>query len=533
MGFAEVLLVGFVIVSAIGLAHHEPWRDEWQIWMLVRDSTSLGDLFQKLRYETGHPFLWYLCLYFPSRLTRSVVALQGVHLAIAAATVYLVARWAPFTRWQKVLFTFGYFSLYEYCLISRNYGLGMLLLFAVCALFRQRRTTYIPIACLLFLAANTNFYAMLCGAAIGLALIVEGWSDRLQRQRVLQRKWDAAISLGIWLSGMGLCYLQLIPPADGGISTSALPSGFKLSHLASSLALIWKSYAPLPLVSLHFWNQNFVSEGDAALLAIALVLGAIALFFRKPVILVLYCSGTLAIVLIAYFKHGGGMRHWGYAFVLLLVCLWLEADMPDDARMTRPGWLERIYRWASQRHCLLLTVVLTMQLVGGLFAYGMDLIHPFSQATATTAWIQAHNLADHRLVGDRDWAALSVSGALDKPMYYPASDRVGTFIIWNNRRGDISSRDLSDRINQQIAASQQNLLLVLNYPLEPNIAQALTKAPVKLAQFLGAIVEDENYYLYEIQPVPPYGRSFSILWRSTSVHQGIKLCELLHLGRNY
>jgi hypothetical protein len=146
-----------------------------------------------------------------------------------------------------------------------------------------------------------------------------------------------------------------------------------------------------------------------------------------------------------------------------------------------------------------LTVLLVIQCVAGLFAYGMDLVYPFSQARNTAQLIQQQTLADLRIVGDRDWAALGVSGYLDRPMYYPASDRVGSFVIWNNRRGNLPVADVVDRINRQLTLHNTDLLLVLNYPLTPEDAARFHHPPQQLARFSGAIVEDENFYLYRIR----------------------------------
>ena len=48
---------GSLVFAAI--AHHEPWSDEAQAWLMGRD-TGFGDLlFRALRYE-GSPGLWHV-----------------------------------------------------------------------------------------------------------------------------------------------------------------------------------------------------------------------------------------------------------------------------------------------------------------------------------------------------------------------------------------------------------------------------------------------------------------------------------------
>lgn len=117
----------FLGVSAFTASHHEMWRDEIQAWLIARDSGSVFELFAHLKYE-GHPGLWHLCLMPLTRITHSPVIMQVFHLLIAGIVVYLFVRYAPFNLLQKFLFCFGYFVLYEYAILARNYALGLLLI---------------------------------------------------------------------------------------------------------------------------------------------------------------------------------------------------------------------------------------------------------------------------------------------------------------------------------------------------------------------------------------------------------------------
>lgn len=495
LGFAAWLAIAFGLISAAGMGRHEMWRDEIQSWMLARDSTSWFNLFENVRYETGHPGLWYYCLFGFSRLTRNPLTMPGFHLAIATASVYLVARCAPFSRFQKVLFAFGYFSLYEYGIVSRNYGLGMLLLFGVCALFRARHQRYLPLAGLLFLACNANFYSMLCAAAIAALLLLELLQ---QPEKLAERRWDVGVSAAIVIAGLLLFYLQIKQPTDAGIIATGVKP-LSLKAFVSAVALLWKSYAPIPWLTLNFWNTNLVREGDAALLSVLLFVGAIAVLIRKPLILFLYLSGTLTIILFALVKHGGGVRHWGYAFVLLVICLWLAPEFPNSTWRS-PAPLLRLHHWLTQRHCIFFTVLLVLQVMAGWFAYSMDWVFPFSQGKATAQLIQQNSLNQYLLVGDRDWAAVPVSGYLDQAVYYPASDRVGTFLIFNNQRDDRPIPEVIRRINQHLTTNPQTAILVFNYELSSADLALFQRLPSPIGQFTGAIVTDENYFLYQMQP---------------------------------
>jgi len=90
--------------------------------------------------------------------------MQLLHVLIATAFVFLLARHGPFSRLQTILFAVGYFPLFEYALVSRGYGLGVLLAFAFCAAFEARYRRPVLLGGLLFLLANTTVYGLITRA---------------------------------------------------------------------------------------------------------------------------------------------------------------------------------------------------------------------------------------------------------------------------------------------------------------------------------------------------------------------------------
>jgi hypothetical protein len=123
----------FLCLGLFGIARHEMWRDEIDAWMAARNSSSVLELLSNVRYN-GHPLLWYLILYILSHFTNSLFCMQALHLIIAFFSVFIFLSYSPFSRLQKVLFSFGYFPFYEYAIKSRNYGIGIFLIFLLCAI---------------------------------------------------------------------------------------------------------------------------------------------------------------------------------------------------------------------------------------------------------------------------------------------------------------------------------------------------------------------------------------------------------------
>ena len=160
-GYAILISAMFLLSGAILAWHHEMWRDEIQAWLIARDCKTPFELIKVLKNYEGHPGLWHFGLFILKFITYSPVIMQPYHLIIATTTVYLFCRFSPFTRLQKVLFSFGYFSFYEYAVICRNYAVGILLLCSFCILFESWRRKFPLIGLILFLLAYTSVHALI------------------------------------------------------------------------------------------------------------------------------------------------------------------------------------------------------------------------------------------------------------------------------------------------------------------------------------------------------------------------------------
>ena len=85
-GFAILFTTAFGLIAFFLIQSHEMWRDELQAWLLARDSISITELFQNLKYE-GHPGLWHLLLYPLTRISKIHESMQLLHVGIEMATV--------------------------------------------------------------------------------------------------------------------------------------------------------------------------------------------------------------------------------------------------------------------------------------------------------------------------------------------------------------------------------------------------------------------------------------------------------------
>ena len=495
--FPLVLTVAFLGVGLVNVLTHEMWSDEMQAWLLARDSDSLAGLFHNLRYE-GHPALWYLGLYALTRFTHQPEAMQVYHLLIATAAIFVFAKWSPFTRLAKVLFVFGYFPLYEYATISRNYAFGVLFLFIFCALAGpRRRKNYVLLALMLFMMMQSSMYALLVAGPLAGMLVVEMWWDRGVRASLAARKTEVITGVVIFLAGVGLSFLQTSPPADSDCYSS-WRTGFYPGAVATVLSAVWNSYVPLPQLTTRFWETNIVPWlAVKAVLGVMLLVAGVWLFRRRRDILFLYVASAATVMGLQYVKFFGGMRHHGHLFLALVACLWLtlrseKEEASEATRSDRDAGTERKMRFVGPA----LIVFFGLHMVVGVYASAVDWFCSFSPAKAAAEYIRAEGLEDHIIAGSDGNRMCPIVGYLDIRYFTLYGCHWGSFRVYA-----MSARPNRDlfyrRLAEMQAAQKKDILLVLT-PREP--------APpgyVKIAEFPPVILRGEEHYILGLLKYKP------------------------------
>ncbi len=488
--FIGLLVLSFLCIGFLNILTHEMWRDELQAWLIAKDSVSIMNLFSNLRYE-GHPALWHICLYFISRFTSQPIAMQFFHLLLAATTIYIFTRFSPFTKLQKILFAFGYFPLYEYAAISRNYAMGVLFIFCFCAVFRTRTKNYLVLSCILFLLAQTSVYGLMIAICFGFTLIMEYVLDRNLRKLLSARRTELVICMCIFILGTIITVLQLIQPIDSGGRIWGM--NIDLRRITHVIAIPWKAYIPVP----EFMNTKFItstilpSRIVAAILSILLLCFSFLLFVRKPVVAFLYTSTTIVLLIFSYFIYFGELRHHGHLFILFIACLWISDYYTDTKLKSR--LFNNLAGFCEKYKNRFLVGILSIHLVLGIVASGADWFYPFSAGKETAKFIKDKQMDNMLMLGDMDFPASVIAGYLNRKIYYTQSNRFGSFILWNNNRGDHSALEIIKKAQELTAKGKEDILLIMNYELD--ISSVLNPI-VKIKEFKKSIVPNEKYYLY-------------------------------------
>jgi hypothetical protein len=505
--FAWIIATVFFLLGAILLFNHEMWRDEINPWLLARDSTSVPNLFANVKYE-GHPALWYLLLMALTRVSHSPTAMQALHLLIATSTVYVFARYSPFTVVQKVLFSFGYFPFYEYSIISRNYALGVLLVFVFCSLFNGRYTRFLIVSLVLFLLCHTSLFSLIIAIVLFFGLLFD-FCYYKRSYKSFDRSDTTEIYVGFLVIALGIvtAVLQLIPPPDSGFVGWRL--SFDIEAFKTAVRQLVIAYVPIPYFDLHFWLTsawtwniylNYFTQLSVFSFAVWSMIG----FVRKPFVFFLFAGSTLGLLAFFYLFHvivNVGPRHAGFLFIAFIMSAWLyrcceQANWPVFSESSRKKW-EMLFSHS-------VTVILLLHVSASFVAASIDYRYPFSMAKSAAKYIKEHGLNNRLIVGYPDFATSAIVGYLGiQEAYYPQANRFGSYVRWDKQRNvDLTEKEVVDEARQLRAreltdGKSEGVLIIVNKPLGNDLIQA--GKVQKIAEFTGAIIRDENFYIYSLE----------------------------------
>ncbi len=401
------VFAAIVIAAAV---HHEPWRDEVAALSIARHAGSLRELAAPLAFE-GHPILWYLVLWVGWHLVGQTWILKAASIGSAIGAIFLVNR-SPLPWWVRLLFTFSFFPLYQYSVISRGYGLEMLVLFAFCALFPRRREHPLALAVVLALLANTEAFGVIMTiAAVGMLAVDALMTGGDWRRAVRDRRLLAAAA--VYAIGLALAAVVALPDATHPLT------GYQRLDLASVAAGVGRAiaqpvahadqFAIVPLPSVWVWAY-------------------FAFLTRRPAVLVFCAASLIGFEVLFNLVYGPSSPwHVGHVLLVLVATMWLDLSASTRA-LTLPASLERAHLWLGRILLAGATVVLAGNVELGRRYLVNDFAHEYS----------ANRQLAEGLRNDPSLVNAVVMGDPDAPLWslpYYADNRVfllreGVFRDW-------------------------------------------------------------------------------------------------------
>ena len=502
--FAILYLITIIYTSC----HHEVWRDEVRALSLVIKSHSIKNIFVSLHTE-GHPSLWYLILSGGYSIINNYIVLKIASISIAFLCICLFISASPFTLIQKILFIFGYFPIYEYSVISRNYGLSMLLLFCFCILYPLRFKRFILLSVILFLLSQTNVHSLIIVISIYISLLLEIIFKRNTIANEVANKYYVLIGLVLMMAGIVSSIIEIYPDPHSVIthkfpSANIVLKSFLLSAIFPGLSMLFA-----PMTSLVVNIKLIIN-----ILMIVAIWLMYFLFARKPFILIIFFLSIVGLGMFADIMHPFAIRHKGFLLLLVIMAFWLD-DMEIYGIKAYQTKLNKFIAILAKHKQIFITLLLITQVFIGFYAVIIETYTDYSSSKKAAMFINSDpQLKEAIIIGEPDYLMESLPYYINNPIYIPREHRFGKTVSWteNNKRNYTLNELLNTAVKLKYDLKQPILIfighkLTLEGPYEINFSygkkfyydreslERLNKQAIKINSFQKAMT-DENYDVY-------------------------------------
>jgi len=473
------------------MAHHEFWADELHSWNIAKASTSFSDLIANIQYE-GHPPVWYIILWFISKFTHNITCIQLPQSIIICLVVFIVLFFSPFAVSTRILISFGYFFLFEYGVLSRNYAPGILLAFCICIVLQKKfRHKLIIYYLLLFLMSNTHLLAAILAGCLHLYFVCLNSKQHQKTSAVILHIFIGAI---IFLPALYFIF----PPSDSGLNIHFWIDKAKLiDQLRIIYAAPLRAFIPMPAWwNYNFWNTEFLlqAQSNHAILKVINPLVLILILWLVFVVLktnkkslMLFITNLVLTFIVSFIFPLTDTRYAGFIFISFIAAYWLYYYEVAVSRTKK--WL--------------VNLLLIIQLTAGIFAIAKDIQLPFSNSYKVNELVKEVP-ADKKIVCDY-WALNTLEAYTDKPFYCLEMQKEMSFIVWNKEFTErttsnapfyngITNLFQKEHISEAYMISVKSLQTIMQQ--DPQLIKSFTVKLIDKKE--GAIEKGSNLYLYQI-----------------------------------
>ena len=409
--------------------------------------------------------------------------MQVLNICMMSVCAYLFLRYAPFKRIISLLIVFGYFFIYEYHIISRNYALSVLLIAIVFILLSKPvKNHYLIVICLLLLSL-THLYSIIISSGLCLIFIY------LNRENKTKYFYFFVLVVCLFI------LYSLKVPADHFLFKYDNDSFLSFKRIGKAFSIYLKGMLPFPdFTSAKVWNTNLIVAGSKTLGAlISLLIFIIPLFIFKnsKLVLFFFYFTTLSICLFIYLSPIiVANRHCGFVFVILIFSFWLKKLLYPLPILENSFYNKTAF------------IVLLAHVLSGFYIFFMDLKNPFSNSKNIADFIKLNNLDSKEIYLSNLSSGPPVSAYLNKKIFYLETGQKNSFCKWNTWPFILNINQFHKNIFKQLNSDTSLLILNKSY-LNENFKGEIENntAPFKIIliqSFDDAMLPSENYNLYYI-----------------------------------
>ena len=465
--WVRLLLFGLWLAAAGALAwRHVIWRDEARALSIAIGGESWTAMLHGLHGE-GHPALWYLLLRAAHEVGGRPEVLPILALAIATAAAWLIVWRSPFPPALIGLILASHFFIYEFSVMARNYGIGMLILFALAIAYPRCRGHGVALGALLFLLANCNVIATILAGAFLLFWFVEILEETGPRWSPAMANF--ALNAVIAATGAALAFTTVYPTFNDA-AVAAHPGGVGPRDILGAIFDPAPAFAQLlgwrvaPTYLVIPWTPAVVAFG--APLTIGATFG---LMERKGALLA--CLASLA-GLSAFFRlvYPGDYRHEATWLAFVIAMYWISwkpnRHLHPQAALDPNGRSLALIHQAGFA-CFLVLVGVQAALGLADLAFAAIVGTPESRSRDFAELVSRRpDLKDAILIGDPDYMLEPMHYYLPNRTYFVRERRYGAYVRFTRKaRLDLTLGDILDEARAIRASTGRPVAILLAWSL--------------------------------------------------------------------
>jgi hypothetical protein len=461
------LLFGLWLAAAAALAwRHVIWRDEARALSIAIQGEDWIAMLRGLHGD-GHPALWYLLLRAVHGIAGHPEVLPLLAFAIAVAAAWLIVWRSPFPLALIALILASHFFIYEFSAMARNYGIGMLILFALAIAYRRCRGRGVALGALMFLLANCNVIATILAGAFLLFWFVEILEETGPRWSPAMANFG--LNAAIATAGAALCF-AIVYPTFNDAAVAAHPAGAAWLDILTAIANPGSTFKELlgwqvaPTYLVFPWTPVLVALGGPLMIG-----AAFGLIERKGALLA--CLVSLAGLSVFFsLVYPGDYRHEATWLAFVIAMYWIcwtpnrPISEPATARDNgRRFALVRAIGFAC--FLVLIGVQATLGLADLAFAAIVGTAESRSRDLADLV-SRRPDLKDAILIGDPDYALEAMHYYLPNPTYFVREQRYGEYVRFTRKaRLNLTLGDILDEARAIRASTARPVAIVLAWRL--------------------------------------------------------------------
>lgn len=482
----------FIIVSAYNIFNHILWRDEFHSLLITLEANSFSELLTN-RINEGHPIGWYLVIKLIGVFSSSIFSYKLFILVITSISAYFIIYKSSFIFYQKVVLCFGYYFLFEYSVFIRPYGLSLMVFLAILILSKKFHKNYIWISILLMMLLNIQAHVSILAGTLFIYFVVKNnsHSPLSTKETLLFMLFPVA---GVLFFIVDLSLLQNL----SWVGQSDIPQIKEhkgLIWFLQNIGKIQEGILPIPnLYGNSLWNSTWI-ERIASINTLkfsifssifSVILTALIIKTHKKHILelgFLLISFFLLTVFIAFFFQGQ-QRHFGFYFIVFLIFNWLIYEKKE----------------INSSNLLFSSVIIINLIAGAFFIVKTNFESPFSNSKSVTDFIEKKYQTSFIISGVPDYTLEPISGYLGQPFYNFQKLEMNSFIKWGGRDDFLDYLEFINGLESFKNIEPDKLhLVILSIPYYEYIIKNKPSQLRFVQKFENAIVEDENYLLFELE----------------------------------